>query len=160
MSSSRVLRAPGTSLYHLVPKHLRTTWSRPEQSHLIPEACYPNGTDNRRQRQRQPERPLPEPSDILKRFYALYDWKKAIITPKFKKGQPSLPSNYRPIALTCTCCKILEKIIANELILFLKIHNLIDKQQHGFLKFHSTFSTHLMIGLFHFLPVIVQQLHT
>ena len=33
VSPSRVLRAPGTSLYHLVPKHLRTTWSRPEQSH-------------------------------------------------------------------------------------------------------------------------------
>ena len=38
VSSSRVLRAPGTSPYHLVPKHLRTTWSRPEQSHLFPEA--------------------------------------------------------------------------------------------------------------------------
>ena len=29
VSPSRVLRAPGTSPYHLVPKHLRTTWSRP-----------------------------------------------------------------------------------------------------------------------------------
>ena len=45
VSPSRVLRAPGTSPYHLVPKHLRTTWSRPEQSHLLPEACSPNGTD-------------------------------------------------------------------------------------------------------------------
>ena len=37
------------------------------------------------------------------------EWKFAIITPKFKSGSPSLPSNYRPIALTtCTCCKILE----------------------------------------------------
>ena len=53
VSPSRVLRAPGTSPYHLMPKHLRTTWSRPEQSHLLPEACSPNGTDKRRQRQRQ-----------------------------------------------------------------------------------------------------------
>ena len=73
VSPSRVLRAPGTSSYHLVPKHLRATWPRPEQSHLLPEACSPNGTDNRQQRQRQTERPPPEPSDILKRFYALYD---------------------------------------------------------------------------------------
>ena len=73
VSPSRVLRAPGTSSYHLVPKHLRATWPRPEQSHLLPEACSPNGTDNRRQRQRQTERPPPEPSDILKRFHALYD---------------------------------------------------------------------------------------
>ena len=37
-----LLRAPVTSLYHLVPKHLRATWTRPEQSHLLPEACSPN----------------------------------------------------------------------------------------------------------------------
>ena len=66
------------------------------------------------------------------------DWRSAIITPKFKKGQPSLVSNYRPIALTCACCKILEKIIANDLIHFLHEHNLINKHQHGFLKHHST----------------------
>ena len=65
---------PSTSLYHLVPKHLRTTWSRPEQSHLLPETCSPNGTDNIRQRQRRTKRPPPEPSNIHnKRFYALYD---------------------------------------------------------------------------------------
>ena len=73
VSPSRVLRAPGTSPYHLVPEHLRATWPRPEQSHLLPEACSPNGTDNRQQRQRRTKRPPPEPSDILKRFYALYD---------------------------------------------------------------------------------------
>ena len=73
VSPSRVLRAPGTSPYHLVPKHLRATWPRPEQSHLLPEACSPNGTDKRRQRQRQTERPPPEPSNILKIFCALYD---------------------------------------------------------------------------------------
>ena len=73
VSPSRVLRAPGTSPYHLVPKHLRATWPRPEQSHLLPEACSPDGTDKRRQRQRQTERPPPEPSNILKRFCALYD---------------------------------------------------------------------------------------
>ena len=73
VSPSRVLRAPGTSPFHLVPKHLRATWPRPEQSHLLPEACSPDGTDKRRQRQRQTERPPPEPSNILKRFCALYD---------------------------------------------------------------------------------------
>ena len=66
VSPSRVLRAPGTSSYHLVPKHLRATWPRPEQSHLLPEACSPDGTDKRRQRQRRTERPPPEPSNILR----------------------------------------------------------------------------------------------
>ena len=64
-----------TSPYHLVPKHLLPSWPRPEQSPLLLEACSPNGTDNcyRQQRQRRTKRPLPEPSDILKRVYALYD---------------------------------------------------------------------------------------
>ena len=84
-SPSRVLRAPGTSLYHLVPKHLRATWPRPEQSHLLPEACSPNDTDKRRQRQRQTERPPPEPSDILKRFCALYDDKLCYYMKKVSK---------------------------------------------------------------------------
>ena len=85
VSPSWVLRAPGTSLYHLVPKYLRATWPRPEQSHLLPEACSPDGTDKRRQCQRQTERPPPEPSDILKRFYALYDDKLPYYMKKVSK---------------------------------------------------------------------------
>ena len=82
---SRVLRAPGTSSYHLVPKHLRATWPRPEQSHLLPEACSPNGTDHRQQRQRRTKRPPPEPSNILKRLYALYDDKIRYYEKKVSK---------------------------------------------------------------------------
>ena len=93
VSPSRVLRAPGTSPYHLVPKHLRATWPRPEQSHLLPEACSPNGTDKRRQRQRQTERPPPEPSDILKRFHALYDDKIRY----YKKKVSKLYCMYNPL---------------------------------------------------------------
>ena len=85
VSPSRVLRAPGTSSYHLVPKHLRATWPRPEQSHLLPETCSPNGTDNRQQRQRRTKRPPPEPSDILKRFHALYDNKLRYYMKKVSK---------------------------------------------------------------------------
>ena len=96
VSPSRVLRAPGTSLYHLVPRHLRTTWSKPEQSHLLPEACSPNVTDNRRQRQRQTERPPPNPSKILKRFHALYDDKLRYYMKKVSKlysvFNPYMPS--------------------------------------------------------------------
>ena len=71
------------------------------------------------------------------------EWKNSTIIPKFKKGAPSDPSNYRPIALTCTCCKILESIISCELSQYLLEHKLITHHQHGFLKRHST-STNLL----------------
>ena len=66
------------------------------------------------------------------------EWRHSIIIPKLKKGSPSNSCNYRPIALTCSCCKILETLIASELTNYLFSHNLINKQQHGFLKNHST----------------------
>ena len=71
------------------------------------------------------------------------EWGLSIITPKYKKGSPSDPTNYRPIALTCCCCKILESIIADDMLTFLSEHNLITRSQHGFLKRHST-STNLL----------------
>ena len=71
------------------------------------------------------------------------EWKHSVITPKLKKGNPSLPSNYRPIALTCNACKILESIISTELNDYLLEHKLITRHQHGFLKRHST-STNLL----------------
>ena len=66
------------------------------------------------------------------------EWRLSIITPKFKKGSPSEVSNYRPIALTCTACKILESLISSALLDFLQQRNLISTLQHGFLKKHST----------------------
>ena len=39
------------------------------------------------------------------------DWKTANIIPIHKKGNRSQPSNYRPVSLTCICCKVLERII-------------------------------------------------
>ena len=71
------------------------------------------------------------------------EWRNAIIPPKFKKSSASDPSNYRPISLTCTCCKVLESIITTKIFLFLTEHHLITKHQHGFLSRHST-STNLL----------------
>ena len=47
------------------------------------------------------------------------EWKLSIITPIFKKGSPSDPANYRPVALTCTCSKILESIVVADLLQYL-----------------------------------------
>ncbi|MFZ2537931.1 MAG: reverse transcriptase family protein, partial [Oscillospiraceae bacterium] len=79
---------------------------------------------------------------IFRSFIDIHDipseWKISIISPKFKKGSSSDPANYRPIALTCSICKVLETIIVSDLLTFLQTHHLISKAQHGFLKRHST----------------------
>ena len=33
-------------------------------------------------------------------------WKKSVITPIFKKGEPSHSNNYRPISITCVMCRV------------------------------------------------------
>ena len=41
------------------------------------------------------------------------DWKSALVTPIFKKGEHYKPANYRPVSLTCIACKVLEHIIVH-----------------------------------------------
>jgi hypothetical protein len=72
--------------------------------------------------------------------YLAPDWLRAYITPVFKKGDPTNPLNYRPIALTCTICKIMERIINDQLLAYLLRNNYITKHQHAFLKSRSTAS--------------------
>ena len=66
------------------------------------------------------------------------EWRSAIVTPLFKKGLPSVCANYRPVSLTSVVCKVMEKIIVKQLLEYLRNHNVINKQQHGFLKRRST----------------------
>ena len=61
------------------------------------------------------------------------EWKRANITPLFKKGSRSDPGNYRPVSLTSHIGKILEAIIKEKLLGHLMIHSLINTSQHGFL---------------------------
>jgi len=73
-------------------------------------------------------------------------WKTAIITPLFKKGVSSDPSNYHPISLTSVFSKLIERVIVINLLNYLRSHNLISKQQHGFLSKRST-ATNLLDSL-------------
>ena len=63
------------------------------------------------------------------------DWKKADVAPVFKKGAKDLAENYRPVSLTCVCCKILEHIISSHIRQHLDQHKILSKFQHGFRKF-------------------------
>ena len=58
--------------------------------------------------------------------------------PVYKGGPSSNPSNYRPISLTCTACKIMERVVVSQMLSYLHTHKLITNQQHGFLSKRST----------------------
>ena len=65
-------------------------------------------------------------------------WKHPFVIPYFKKGDTDNVSNYRPISLLPILSKILEKIVANQLMLFLESNKLLSESQHGFRKNLST----------------------
>ena len=48
--------------------------------------------------------------------------------PVFKKGDKSLASNYRPISLTCILCKVLEHILASNIVKHLDGQGLMNDQ--------------------------------
>lgn len=62
------------------------------------------------------------------------DWKIAKVIPVFKGDNKYSPRNYRPITLTCICCKLLEHIIASHIYRHLESNNFFYFNQHGFRK--------------------------
>ena len=66
------------------------------------------------------------------------DWKTASVTPLFKKGNCSDPTNYRPVSLTSVCSKILERIIHSHIMAHLDRHNILTHCQYSFRTKHST----------------------
>ena len=56
----------------------------------------------------------------------------AEVIPIFKKGRKNDPANYRPLSLTSSVCKLLEKIIRDDITLHLERNNLLSPAQHGF----------------------------
>ena len=60
------------------------------------------------------------------------DWKQAVVCPLFKKEEKYEPANYRPISLTCVTRKVMEHIIASQLMRFAESTELFSDKQHGF----------------------------
>ena len=58
--------------------------------------------------------------------------------PIFKVGDAELCDNYRPISLQNSIAKILEKMVATQLVNHLELNNLLYKHQYGFLRGKST----------------------
>ena len=65
------------------------------------------------------------------------DWRTANVSPVYKKGLKSAAENYRPISLTSVCCKILEHIIARNIMQHAAENNILYPLQHGFRKGRS-----------------------
>ena len=66
------------------------------------------------------------------------DWKKAYVSPIFKKGARNVAANYRPISLTSIPCKIMESIVKEAILKHMVENNLLSPKQFGFISGRST----------------------
>ena len=66
------------------------------------------------------------------------DWKSANVTAIYKKGSRHIAGNYRPVSLTSIACKMLESIIREQVITYMKRNKLFSSKQFGFLGGRST----------------------
>ena len=62
------------------------------------------------------------------------DWRKANVTPVFKKGKKGDPGNYRPVSLTSVPGKVMEQLILGTASGHIKAKRVIRGSQHGFTK--------------------------
>ena len=90
------------------------------------------------------------PDDVLQIILNLFNliwksgqlpnqWKEAIIIPILKPNKdPTSNLSYRPIALTSTLCKLMERIINKRLVWFLNSEHKFNRYQSGFMKNRCT----------------------
>ena len=60
------------------------------------------------------------------------DWKHATVVPIYKNGNLNKRENYRPVSLTSTVCKVLEKLVLNRLWYFISDRCPLNDSQFGF----------------------------
>jgi ribonuclease P/MRP protein subunit RPP40 len=65
-------------------------------------------------------------------------WKQAQISAIFKKGDNSVAGNYRLVSLTSVICKVMETLIREHIISFMRKHQLFTDKQFGFMSGRST----------------------
>ncbi|GAB0210180.1 mitochondrial enolase superfamily member 1 [Grus japonensis] len=62
------------------------------------------------------------------------DWRKANVTPVFKKGKKEDPGNYRPVSLTSIPGKVIEQLILGVINKHVEEKKVTGSGQHGFTK--------------------------
>ena len=60
------------------------------------------------------------------------EWRQANVSPVFKKGEKYDAANYRPVSLTCICCKTLEHILVSNINKHIALDSILADCQHGF----------------------------
>ena len=60
------------------------------------------------------------------------DWKKAYIAPLFKKRKRNSAANYKPISITSSVVKAIERIATDAIIKHLEKNSMLHHSQHGF----------------------------
>jgi len=91
---------------------------------------------------------LPKPSikAVLKLYNRIWlnnefpvSWRHSIVIPILKPGKdPYSATSYRPISLTSTLCKTMEKLVTTRLAYFVEKNNILSNVQCGFRKHRST----------------------
>lgn len=75
-------------------------------------------------------------SESLRTGYFPLNWKLAHVVPIHKDGSQNDVRNYRPISKLSVPAKILDNILADEVLE--RLHDVIIPQQHGFFRHRST----------------------
>ena len=66
-------------------------------------------------------------------------WKEAQVVPGLKANKPSdALASYRPISNLCSVSKLVEKVLYNQMLVFINEKGIFSKHQHGFRSGHST----------------------
>ena len=70
----------------------------------------------------------------MKHGFLQTDWKRALVSPIYKKGSRNLAENYRPISLT----KMMESFVRDTVVTHLLEKRLLTTKQYGFISGRST----------------------
>ena len=66
------------------------------------------------------------------------NWKVSKVIPLLKKDDPLKPKNYRPVTILLILCKVLERIVFNQIVTCMNENEYFHQNHHGFRANHNT----------------------